>query len=203
MGCVADRFLDKDQQKACTFCGVSFHRDKRCTWAHWERVRFCSRECCSLNRTAEANENRPPVAEVFAKWIDKSGDCWLWTGGVDKDGYGAFSYAGKTRRAPVVALELDGRPPQPGQYACHSCDNPPCVRPSHLYPGTPTQNMADAVARDRVQRGERQHMAKLTVAAVQEIRGSSVSDSLLAAKFGVTHGAVNMARNRKTWKHVA
>jgi hypothetical protein len=142
------------------------------------------------------------MAEAFARWVDKSGECWEWTGARDKDGYGAFNYAGKTHRAPTVALEIDGRPVQPGMYACHRCDNPCCVNPAHLYPGTPTQNMEDARARGRTKRGESQHMARLKEADVQHIRSCDDSPRVLAELYGVSRSNITMVRLRRTWRHV-
>lgn len=190
------------ESKPCSHCGKVFYRDTRNTWAYWERARYCGQDCAGAAWRKAAAERRPTMRDNFERWIDKSGDCWLWTGATDKDGYGAFSHAGKTRRAHVVALELDGRKPKKGEYACHHCDNPQCVRPSHLYPGTPTQNMADARARGRTMRGERQHMAKLTEDAVRRIRAKPMSDGHYAELFGVTRGAVLQARLGRTWKHV-
>lgn len=196
--------FSRDRAKICAHCGVTFERDSRCTWKYWlTRAKYCSAKCGGAAHSAEAKAKRLPMRESFERWFVRSDGCWEWQGACDRDGYGAFNYAGKTRRAPVVALEIDGRKPAQGEYACHRCDNPKCVRPDHLYPGTPTQNMADAIARGTTQRGERQHMAKLTEQAVREIRSSAEAVSILAKRFGVTHGAVSMARARKTWRHVA
>jgi hypothetical protein len=188
--------------KVCEQCADLFPRDTRNTWAYWERARYCSRTCSGAARRAAAERDRKPMAEDFARWIDKSGDCWLWNGARDKNGYGAFSYAGKTRRAHAVALELDGRKPAKGEYACHSCDNPPCVNPAHLYPGTPTQNMADAKARGRTCQGAKQHMAKLCENDVLAIRSSQAPVTKLARQYGVSHSNISMIQSRKTWKHL-
>lgn len=197
------RTIMGDETKLCAHCGGEFHRDKRNTWAHWERARYCSRTCVGAVKTLRAAQSRPPMEVVFQKWFERSDGCWLWLGAIDRDGYGIFTYAGQTFRAPKVALQLDGRPVPDGQYACHHCDNPGCVNPAHLYPGTPTQNMRDAIERDRVRNGERNHFAKLSEAAVRIIRSSPERTSVLARRYGVSNGAVELARSGKTWKHVA
>lgn len=193
---------DPARAKTCARCGRRFEKDRRNTWAYWERAKFCGQECASLAWSERAAERRPPIEDAFSRWVDKSGECWEWTGARDKNGYGIFSYEGKSRRAAIVALELDGRRPGPGMFACHTCDNPPCVRPDHLYPGTPAHNMADAIARDRTCRGERQHAAKLRDADILLIRVSKETDEALAAKFGVSRSNISMIRCRKTWKHL-
>lgn len=178
-----------------------FDKDRRYSDAYYASQRFCSLRCSSAAKTAikQAKDMRTE----FYRWVDKSGDCWLWTGARDKDGYGAFAFHGKMRRAHRVSLQLEGVTIPPGHYACHKCDNPSCVNPSHLYPGSPTDNMRDAVERDRVTSGERNHHAKLTEADVKFIRSSEEACGVLARRFGVTHGAVSMARSGKTWRHVA
>lgn len=195
-------FLSPTESKACEHCGKAFHRDKRCTWAHWGRARFCSRQCYGLHHSAKAAADREPMATVFARWFERTDGCWEWTGARDKDGYGIFSYAGKPHRAHVVALELDGRPVPVGAYGCHRCDNPSCVRPDHLYPGTPAQNFDDARRRGRLALGERRRTSKLTDDGVRLIRSSDASNTELAKRLGVTAGAVQMARAGKTWRHV-
>jgi hypothetical protein len=192
----------REREKACDHCGNRFAKDPRYTWAYWARARYCSPVCTRAAQSAAAEEARPPFEVAFEKWFQPSAGCWNWTGGLDKDGYGAFNYGGKSYRAHLVALKLDGRPVPRGMYGCHTCDNPSCVRPDHLYPGTPTQNMQDAISRGRVRRGEAQHNARLTEDAVRAIRASSISAKKLAAQYGVSRSAVELARNGKTWRHV-
>lgn len=190
------------ETKACAFCGNLFERDLRCTWAYWERAKYCSQKCAGLAHSAEARLKRKPRQEVFERWIDKSGECWLWLGAIDRDGYGIFTYCGATYRAPRVALQLDGRPVPARHYACHHCDNPACVRPSHLYVGTPTENMADAKKRGRVRVGERHYLSRLTEEDVRKIRSAPGTQEAIAARFGVTRGLISQIRSRKIWAHV-
>lgn len=200
---VEDKFLDKSMAKSCQNCGETFYRDKRCTYAHWGRVRFCSRRCVGATKTARAEVERGSKAEVFERHIDKTGDCWLWTAARDKDGYGIFSYAGKTARAARVALELDGRPVPNGAFACHHCDNPRCVKPAHLFVGSPADNVVDMIAKGRNYTGSRHHFSKLDETAVRAIRASGASAQEVAAKYGVTPSSVSLIRRGVTWKSVA
>lgn len=192
-----------DPTKICENCGREFSRDVRNTRAYWAKAKFCSRDCFGAMKSKLAAAARRPLEEDFQRWVDKSGDCWLWTGALDKDGYGIFSYAKVTRRANVVALQLDGRPVSAGQYACHHCDNPSCVNPGHLYPGTPTENMADARLRNRLRVGEQSHLSKLTEASVREIRSlRHMKQPALAEMFGVSRSNISMILSGKTWGHV-
>ncbi len=192
-----------DREKVCRHCGRTFSKDPRNTWAYWARAKYCSQDCAGAARAAELKDGRAAMKDDFQRWFDQPEiGCWEWTGARTRDGYGAYSYEGKSYRAHRIALLLDGRAPAPDQYACHHCDNPLCVRPDHLYPGTPRDNMRDAIDRRRVRAGERNHSSKLTEAAVREIRASGASVGSLAKRFGVTHGAVSMARSGKTWRQV-
>ena len=86
--------------------------------------------------------------ERFWSKVDKSGDCWIWTGYRLPSGYGRFNIDGKRVEVAsrVAFFWANGAWPR---FACHHCDNPSCVNPSHLYDGTPATNMRDMVARGR------------------------------------------------------
>lgn len=96
-----------------------------------------------LNKTA---------SDRFWCKVDKSGDCWLWTARRDKNGYGRFRPDGANTGdvgAHRVAFALAGQTVKDGDLVCHTCDNPPCVRPSHLFIGTPMVNAIDRDAKGR------------------------------------------------------
>ena len=121
----------------------------------------------------------PRVAERFRAKVDERGDdeCWLWCGARTKDGYGILS-AGRRGDPPLrahrVAYELHYGPVPEGLHVLHTCDNPPCCNPAHLYAGTNAQNIADKVARGRQSRtalqGSRNPCAVLNETIVREIR---------------------------------
>jgi hypothetical protein len=102
-----------------------------------------------------------PLEERFWEKVDKSDadGCWLWTATRAcrpeyESGYGRIYAHGKARPAAQVAWELaNGQPFPEGMLACHHCDNPPCVRPDHIFPGTNSDNINDAVNKGRWSKG--------------------------------------------------
>lgn len=98
----------------------------------------------------------PPVVARFWSYVDRSGDCWLWTRGLTSpSGYGRFKYWSETegrwltRGVHRISWELANGPIPDALLVRHRCDNPPCVRPDHLTLGDHAENMHDAVARGR------------------------------------------------------
>lgn len=93
-----------------------------------------------------------PLIERFWKKVDIRGaeECWFWTAGKFKDGYGAFAYAGhQPGRAHRFSYLLHyGEIPE-GTMVLHTCDNHACVNPTHLWLGTARDNAQDAVSKGR------------------------------------------------------
>lgn len=94
----------------------------------------------------------PTLDERFWPNVDKRGpsDCWPWLGHKTRAERGMIRIDGRSRVATWAALALDGRPrPSTDHESCHSCDNPNCVNPAHLWWGTRFENMQDKVRKGR------------------------------------------------------
>ena len=91
----------------------------------------------------------PRFSRDFWDFVDKSGDCWVWTGPTNRKGYGWWSGNGTRGLAHRLSLSMHDPLPSEALMACHHCDNPPCVNPAHLYWGTARDNADDMVERSR------------------------------------------------------
>lgn len=92
-----------------------------------------------------------PLEQRFWAKVQKLSDdqCWPWLGS-NRRGYGQIWSDGSNRPAPQVSWEIaNGAPFPTGKMACHTCDNPPCVNPAHIWPGTMSDNILDCVAKGR------------------------------------------------------
>ena len=127
----------------CETCGKPVQTDPWRVARGWGR--FCSRSC---------KRGRPLVERFWAK-VQKTDTCWLWTGATARHGYGNFFDGNHWVPAHRLAFELTYGPIHEGLDICHRCDNPPCVRPDHLFPGTTRENLQDASRKGRTATGDR------------------------------------------------
>lgn len=146
---------------------------------------------------------RPNVPADFWAKVDKSGDCWLWTAGTDRRGYGKFRINYRHYRTHRFAWEDTHGTIDADLCVCHRCDNPPCVNPAHLFLGTHTENHEDMVAKGRHPKGTTHGMAKLNQKEADEIRdryrAGGISQAQLAREHGVTQALISLVILRKTW----
>jgi hypothetical protein len=150
-----------------------------------------------------------PLADRFWTKVDRTGECWLWTGHRFHNGYGETREScGKKRLLTHrVAWELTNGPIPAGLVVLHSCDTRNCVRPSHLSTGTQRDNMADMDRKGRRRTGASVGAdnggAKLTAVQVREIRSRRASGETiraLAKEFEMSVPAVSLISRGLTWK---
>ena len=158
------------------------------------------------NRFVHGHNGRCTTTNRFWSKVDRCGpdECWEWIGWRHK-GYGRFAIHGKTHRAHRVAYELVNGPIQDRQEVCHSCDNPACCNPSHLFLGTHKDNMLDAINKNRFVEGEADGNAKLTTEQVVQMRtlywGGGYTLPDMARRFRVSPAIVWRVIHGISWKH--
>lgn len=91
------------------------------------------------------------ITDRFWLMVRKTDSCWLWTGSVNRKGYGQIST--KRGNRPLQAHRFSyrihfGRIPS-RKMVLHKCDNPSCVNPDHLFLGTAKQNTDDMITKER------------------------------------------------------
>ena len=145
------------------------------------------------------------MLERFWSKVEHSRGCWEWTGGKDRGGYGRLKIGGKNWSAHRVAYML-AKPLMfdSSLHVLHSCDNPGCCRPGHMFQGTQLDNMRDRDAKGRRTplRGELHGRAKLTTEQVLAIRDDLRLNRRIAAEYGVSAYVVGCIKRRKSWKHL-
>lgn len=165
--------------------------------------RFCSHACRALFQQVSPTER---FFQHLPKAVNCNG-CLLWIGHATDRGYGMLKiHIGKTVRAHRFAYELVYGPFPSSLDVLHTCDNPPCVNPLHLFLGTTQDNSDDMVKKGRSLHGSRNPISKLTEENVVEIlrryRSGESSPSQLAKEFGVVYNCINLIVTRKSWKHL-
>jgi len=156
---------------------------------------------------------KTPLAERFWTKVNKSGpdDCWLWIR-TKSGGYGyVWGDDGKMKIACRVAWQLTYGDIPIGMSVLHTCDNPPCVNPAHLFLGTQLDNMRDAKTKGRIKNspryGEDSHLARLTACDVRNIRSEcakgDVSQTALAKFFAVSEAAISLIKSGENWAHLS
>jgi len=110
-----------------------------------------SYKCKSGCQCGHHSRKFPSAAERWFKFVTpgSSDECWEWKGWRSPEGYGRFRINGKQIPSSRAAAILAGMEVKDGLDVCHTCDNPPCVNPSHLYVGTRSQNLQDMANRGR------------------------------------------------------
>lgn len=165
---------------------------------------YCSKECSYVGRGI-------PLEERLWSKVNKTDDCWIWTGATKQFGYGQIGVDGQTKLAHRVAWELtNGQIPE-GLEVCHHCDTPSCVNPAHLFLGTHEDNMLDMKSKGRGKRlakgkqGSAHHKAKLTeddIRVIRDLITDGMTQRRIARQFGVSQSTISSIFRGELWRHV-
>lgn len=148
-------------------------------------------------------------AEAFWQRVEKSNDpdsCWLWLGVRGQSGHGRMSINGEMRYAHRIAFLLchGSLPPA----VCHTCDNPPCCNPKHLWAGTIALNNKDRAAKGRSASrvGEENTSVRISEKDVTAIRADyatgKTTQTEIAERYGLSFQHVSDIVGGKNWSHL-
>lgn len=157
---------------------------------------------------SDSTTTRSPRARFDALWHRDEHGCWLWTGSKTKGGYGRFYLGGKRRvmATHMALLFYRGEVVPKGLYVCHTCDNPSCVNPDHLWMGTLQDNNRDKMAKGRnVSPSGEQHgtaiLAESQVVAIrEEYAAGGISKRMLSQKYGVSESTIGQVTRGEIWR---
>lgn len=147
------------------------------------------------------NKDGPTVREEL-------GPCWEWQGFRNDSGYGRMVDWKTETLTHRISYEIaTGEAIPEGMFVLHRCDNPPCLRPEHLFLGTAQDNMSDMVSKGRAHTGHLpSNTTKLTPAKVTEIRRKyqrGYTQCEIAAEFQISQSQVSSIVRRQNWRWVA
>lgn len=160
-------------------------------------AKFCSQKCRTVI-------DPPTVATLSEYYTEDENGCWNWNRRLFS-GRATIKVNCKDVMASRYVWALFNEPIPRHLLACHKCDNPRCIRPSHIFIGTTQDNSADMVAKKRHAFGETKYNAKLTEEVVREMRlrhANGEQVNALAIEKQVAGPVAWNAIHRKTWRHV-
>ena len=133
--------------------------------------------------------------------MNKTKGCWNWTAYIGSSGYGFLFTGTKKRPKPKLAhrmsYEIHNGPIPDGLNVLHTCDNRPCVNPAHLFLGTQSDNLVDALQKGRA---PGMKLCEKDVELILSLENNTLKQ--IANWFGISIAQVWNIRNRKQWKHV-
>lgn len=143
------------------------------------------------------------VAAFWAK-VDVLGpdECWPWKGSQKGTGYGYVRWEGKNVRTHRLAFFLSNAYLPEGKNVCHTCDNPPCCNPIHLFAGTQKENMEDCSQKGRTARRHKGKLTNFQVIELRQLHEQGIPYSKLAGMFGISKAGAHAIGTRICYKEV-
>jgi hypothetical protein len=160
-----------------------------------------------MKRLVNVVQKLDPAVVRFMEKVQKTDSCWIWLGSKDKDGYGwirAQIPGGVTRKAHRFAYaHFRGTIPD-GMQVCHTCDNPSCVNPDHLFLGTVADNQKDMrdKGRDRKLKGAECPRALITEEMAIAILRDPRRHAVIAEEYGIRPSTVSSIKTKVSWRYL-
>ena len=155
----------------------------------------------------------PTIEERFWDKVDKRGpdECWKWKGDRFNKRYGRYTFNGLRQGTHRVAWQIENGEIPTDQLVLHTCDNPPCCNPNHLFLGTQDDNVQDCIAKGRFRigvgaTGEDHSQTVFTNADIKEIRRlhatGLVPQGTLGKMFNVSRSNIGAIVRGETWNNL-
>lgn len=179
---------------------------KTCTYPDCDRPLLAKGYCSSHYKLFSTGKPLRPIrneltlSERIWSRVDKTDSCWLWTGAKNNRGYGVIGIAnGKIAYIHrLVWTETNGAIPE-NMEICHTCDNPACVNPAHLFLGTHHENMIDMVRKSRT--GKTKY-SKDFIMEILQMHKNGTKPKVIIQLTGINkHTLESILYGRKNWKH--
>ena len=176
---------------------IAYRTSKEKGWMKGEHVRYINGH----------NGARASIADAFWSYVTPGtpDECWEWRGYRHRSGYGMVSFRYKQTLAHRVSYLIHYGTDPGEHFVCHTCDNPSCVNPAHLFLGTPLDNVHDMISKDRNVYGERSRTS-LTDSDVIAIRREyiprRVTYKMLGERYGVEAHVISAIVRRASWRHL-
>lgn len=188
--------------KKCCFIGIRRKVSRNCPncqkefSVHPSNMRN-GKPCCSTSCARRYGWASNRTARFLARILVLPGPnaCWIWTGNITGQGYGALLINNKQILAHRFSYEHFREPIPKGMLGCHKCNIPLCVSPHHVYVGDGKSNMRDMLVSGRSR-------AKLTTIQVQYALASNLTHAKLAVELGVSRTTITELKQGKIYKHI-
>lgn len=175
-------------------------------------IRYGSVKSCGCLKSDKARQRMAKMRldqsgtleqRFLSRFEKNDSGCWEWLAHKDKDGYGILPRNGPSVRAHRFSIQYFNGVDPSGKVVCHSCDNPGCVNPDHLFLGMPIDNVGDMLSKQRDKMiGSRNNKAKLDEHSALLIYESKVPYRRLAEMFHVSTSTIKRIKQKTLWRHI-
>jgi hypothetical protein len=153
---------------------------------------------------------KPTDKDRFLQKVEKTDTCWLWKGKLSKNGRGRFMMRKNpnmtSHRASYILFKGDI---PPGIYVCHTCDNPKCVNPDHLFLGTPKDNTQDALSKGRMKgpvgelnKGLGRKLCENDVLNIRKLKSEGYPSWKILEEYQISRPLLSLIVRHKLWKNI-
>ncbi len=169
-----------------------------------------TRQCEYCNKSFQGIHNQNHCTLVCRFWskikIKAPNKCWEWKG-TKSHGYAIIRVNRHNVKAARLAYKIKHGEVPVNMFILHKCDNPGCVNPNHLFPGTQADNNKDMAQKNRCNplKGEDNPLSKLTEKDVIKIRAKlnqGFTHRQIAKEFSVSYFLIGSIKRKKAWKHL-